>query len=252
MSWPFDALASSPTSWNSLVPFSGCLTSWVAPLGSTSSSSSLSLLTWIKFLSPALTAAGPLTPCGFGALASLPPLGLGCRAVCWRTRSPRRSKSCLEGISKPKAWTRLKSLFMPILIRQSRPVTWMEMVWNRTLSLKLRDWHQTLLRNVYCLHTQHVNKWYSNDSNICQCPQCLLVKENNLQWQSRKPQLLPLQCLGSFWWPATATARTWGKRYGESSWVVSLDRNSVLWDLSSVASSTSFLKSYLWCLWTSF
>ena len=118
MPWPFDALASSPTSWNSLVPFSGCLTSWVAPLGSTSSSSSssLSLLTWIKFLSPALTAAGPLTPCPRRA-----GLALGCRGgICWRTRSPRRSKSCLEGISKPKAWTRLKSLFMPILILQSK------------------------------------------------------------------------------------------------------------------------------------
>lgn len=118
---PFGAASLLPTSWNSWFPFFGWFTSWASPVGS-SWSSSLSLWSWIKFLSMAgpLT-AGPLAPYP-RFRAPLGPLGpLGSKGgICWRTRSPKLSKSRDEGISKPKAWTRLKSLFMPILIHQSR------------------------------------------------------------------------------------------------------------------------------------
>ena len=50
-------------------------------------------------------------------------------------------------------------------------------------------------------------------------------------------------------WKLLVACHGHGQDLGETIWgspcVVSLDRNSVLWDLSSVASSNFFLKSYL-------
>ena len=150
---PFGAASLFPTSWNSWFPFFGWFTSWVSPVGS-SWSSSLSLWIWIKFLSMAgpLT-AGPLAPYPrFRALAPLGPLGSK-GGICWRTRSPKLSKSRDEGISKPKAWTRLKSLFMPILIHQSRLTRVSHLNGDGMKShLELENCEiatQTLLRNVY-------------------------------------------------------------------------------------------------------